>query len=195
MPNPQSKFMFWSFSPEYQGRRDFIDPRVVLARYLGWKKTFAEYTDYSTPEPDNYNRAVFQSQPTECALIEDQVIFYDSLRQGWITLMYIPREQLTEVNTWITQLNPQADWRYYKAPQPKPNRHLLWTRHNFRKDEQTENERLYTMGYYENLKSKYFSDDAEYVDSLLGTARAVLENFVPEEQNDEVDDFSITAFS
>ena len=98
MPNPQSKFMFWSFNPEYQGRRDFIDPRVVLARYLGWKKTFAEYTEYSIPEPDNYNRAVFQSQPTECPLIEDQVIFYDNLRQGWITLMYVPQEQLTEVN-------------------------------------------------------------------------------------------------
>jgi hypothetical protein len=133
--------------------------------------------------------------PTECPLIEDQVMFYDSLRQGWITLMYVPQEQLTEVNAWITQLNPQADWRYTKAPKPKPHRQLLWTRHNFKINEQTENERLYTMGYYENLKSKYFSDDAEYVDSLLGTARAVLENFVPEEQNDEVDDFTITAFS
>ena len=35
-------------------------------------------TDFSTPEPDNYNRAVFTTTPQECLLIEDQIVYYDN---------------------------------------------------------------------------------------------------------------------
>ena len=48
----------------------------------------------------------------------------------------------------------------------------------------TDNERLYTMGYYEDLKVKYFNDDTTYVDSLLGSARAILSDPIPEELDD-----------
>jgi hypothetical protein len=48
----------------------------------------------------------------------------------------------------------------------------------------TTNEKLYAEGYYENFKIKYFSDDTEYVDSLLGVARVILKNPWPEAEED-----------
>lgn len=182
------KHMFWTYGPEYSGRTEFNDPRVVLARHTGWKKYHVPETDYCIPEPDNYNRAVFARLPIDCAMIEDQVIFYDQENQGWITLMYVPPEQLTAVDAWIQQCRPLANWIHLKAPKIKQRRGLLWTRDNISDSMQTDNERLYTMGYYEDLKVKYFNDDTEYVDSLLGTARAILKNPIPEEL-DEVDEF------
>lgn len=186
MPNPQSKFMYWSYGPEYQGTQDLPDPRIQLARQTGWKKFHSHETEYPTPEPDNYNRAVLAHIPIDCSILEDQV-FYKH-RDSWITLMYVPEEQIVQVDSWIRQCRPMAVWCHLKPPKVKPQRGMLWTRDNISDTNMTDNERLYTMGYFEELKVKYFSDDTEYVDSLLGSARAILENFVPEEQNDEVDD-------
>ena len=63
---------------------------------------------------------------------------------------------------------------------------MLWTRHNISDTNMTDNERLYTMGYFETLKVKYFNDDTNYVDSLLGQARAILKDPWPEVK-DETD--------
>jgi hypothetical protein len=72
------------------------------------------------------------------------------------------------------------------ASKIKPQRGLLWARHNIRNDNQTDNERLFTMGYFDEFKVKYFNDDATYVDSLLGEARASLKVLQPEvEEQDE----------
>jgi hypothetical protein len=184
MPNPQSRYMFWTYSPELKDKHDFPDPRIPIARHIAWTKTTNPDTEFFTPEPDNYNRAIFTEKITECTLVEDQVIYYDKVRQGWLTIMYVPDEQIQEIDAWITQSNKLAVWCHLKPPRIKPRRNLLWARGNIRDDTQTDNERLYTMGYYENLKVKYFSDDTTYVDSLLGEARATLKNFVPEEQSE-----------
>jgi len=186
MPNPQAKFMYWSYGPEYQGARDLPDPRLTLARHIGWKKVHSEDTEYPTPEPDNYNRAVYSSTPVDCSIIEDQVIY--KYKDAWITLLYVPSEDTAQVDSWIFQCKPKAVWCHLKAPKIKQQRQMLWTRHNISDTNQTDNERLYTMGYFEALKVKYFNDDTEYVDSLLGTARAILNDPIPEEL-DEVDDY------
>jgi hypothetical protein len=186
MPNAHSKFMYWTYSPTFKNKHNFIDPRIIIARHIGWLKNNIEVTDFSTPEPDNYNRAVFTTTPQECLLIEDQIIYYDNQNNGWITLMYVPPEQIEDVDDWICSCNKLAVWCHLKPPRIKQQRSLLWARHNISDTNQTDNERLYTMGYYENLKVKYFSDNTEYVDSLLGEARAILKNYVPEE-HDETD--------
>jgi len=181
------KHMYWTYGPEYALDCELNDPRLALARQIGWKKSLYAETEYTIPEPDNYNRAVFASTPIDCTIVEDQVIFKDKVGQGWITLLYVPDEQITAVDTWIEQCRPRAHWRHFKAPKIKPQRGMLWVRGNIRDDNQTDNERLYTMGYFEEFKVKYFSDDTEYVDSLLGEVRASLKNPQPEvEDYDEL---------
>lgn len=189
MTNPQSKFMFWTYSPDLKHRQDFPDPRIPIARQIGWTKTNNTFTEFTTPEPDNFNRAVLTKKIIDCPLVEDQVIYYDKIREGWITVMYVPQEQVELVDSWISNCDKLAVWCHLRAPRIKPQRNLLWARGNIRDDTQTDNERLYTMGYYENLKVKYFSDDATYVDSLLGEVRTALKNYVPEEYSEEVEDY------
>jgi hypothetical protein len=158
-----------------------------LAKWLGWKKSNYADTEYRTPEPDNYNRAVFAKTIIDCTIIKDQVIFYDKVGQGWITLMYVLDSQFTEVDSWIEQCRPQAHWVHLRAPKIKPSRGMLWTRNNISDNMQTDNERLYTMGYFDEFKIKYFSDDTTYVDSLLGEARAILKN--PQPEVEDCDEF------
>ena len=181
--------VYWTYSYEFSGKKDFIDPRIAIARQIGWKKGNCELTDYPTPEPDNYNRAVFTTKLWECPLVEDQVVYYDQSKQGWITVMYVPEEDTVEVDRWIQHLPTIAVWRHLKPSKIRPQRSLLWTRHNISDTNQTDNERLYTMGYFDELKVKYFSDDTAYVDSLLGEARAILKDPWPEAEEIEVDDF------
>ena len=181
------KHMYWTYGPEYANRCELNDPRIAVAKWLGWKKTNTVETEYRIPEPDNYNRAVFAKTPIDCSIVKDQVVFYDKLGLGWITLMYVPEHQTTAVDTWIQQCRPQAHWQHFKAPKIKPRRGILWVRGNINENNQTDNERLYTMGYFDNLKIKYFSDDTEYVDSLLGEARASLKN--PQLEVEDYDEF------
>tara|TARA_R110000868_G_scaffold396748_1_gene669039 strand:+ start:416 stop:979 length:564 start_codon:yes stop_codon:yes gene_type:complete len=180
------KHMFWTCAPEYFSTAELPDPRLAVARYTGWKKLHTPETDYCTPEPDNYNRAILSRNPVDCTIVEDQVIYYISANKLWITLMYVPEELVVQVDTWMAQCKPLAYWQHLRAPKIKPTRGLLWARGNIRDDTQTDNERLFTMGYFDEFKVKYFSDDTTYVDSLLGEARAALNSPQPEaEDNDE----------
>lgn len=183
-----AKHMYWTYAPEYTSKFELNDPRMILARYLGWKKLNTAETEYSTPEPDNYNRAVFASRPQECSIVKDQVIFYDKTNQGWITLMYVPELEINQVDAWILQSKFLAHWIHLRAPKIKPQRGMLWARGNISDTNQTDNERLYTMGYFDELKVKYFSDDTTYVDSLLGEVRASIKNPQPEVE-EQVDEF------
>jgi len=170
----------WIYPRYYRGRKDHTDPRLAIARQMAWKKyAQAEYTEYPVPEPDNYNRAVFSTKPIDCLLVEDQVIYYDASREGWITVLYVPDDKTELVDAWIKQF--PIYWHHLKPPKIKRQKPLLWTRPKISDDAMTTNEKLYAEGYYENFKIKYFSDDTEYVDSLLGVARVILKNPVPEE--------------
>lgn len=188
MPNPHPRHVIWTYGPEYQGLPDLPDPRIAIARHIAWHKSSTEYTEYPTPEPDNYNRAVVASVPIDCEIIEDQVFYYDTKRKHWITVMYVPEELCVAVDSWIKQCKPRAVWCHHKPPHIKPRKSLLWTRGNISDRNMTDNERLYTLGYFEKLKVKYFSDDTEYVDSLLGEARAILNDPWPEAEDDKVED-------
>jgi hypothetical protein len=179
----------WNYTRHFKLAQDLIDPRIAIARHLGWYRGTAPFTDFPTPEPDNYNRAIFAAKPINCELIEDQVFYYDVNRSYWFSVYYVPDEQVNEFETWIQIVKPTAYWRHLTAPKVRPQKTLLWTRDNKSINTLTDNERLYTMGYYENLKVKYFSNDTAYVDLQLGKSRDLLKNYVPEEHSDEVEDF------
>lgn len=97
-------------------RREFSDPRLPVAKHIGWQKLFGSETMYCTPEPDNYNRAIMTKKPMECVFVEDQVIYKDLNKDMWITLMYIPDDQQGEYETWINRLQPCAHWQHANAP-------------------------------------------------------------------------------
>jgi len=111
----KNRYIFWTYNMP-KPRRDYNDPRLPVARHIGWQKLFGAETMYCTPEPDNYNKAIVTKTPTECVFIEDQVIYKDINKGVWITLMYVPEEQLAEYDAWMIRLQPQAHWQHLNPP-------------------------------------------------------------------------------
>jgi len=174
----------WIYSKTFQSQRNLLDPRIAIARHISWHRGKSLDTPNPVPEPDNYNRSIFADQPQECKFIKDQVFYFDKTRNAWFSVYYVPELQIEEFNSWIQEIKPSAYWLHTHTPKPRPQRSLLWGRGNVSSRFLTDNERLHTLGYYENLKVKYFSDDIEYIEALLGESRDLLKNFVPEEQSD-----------
>jgi hypothetical protein len=111
----KNKYIYWTYNG-FKPRRDFVDPRLAVAKHIGWQKLFGPDTMWNVPEPDNYNRAILTEKPTECVFIEDQVIYKDVAKDVWITLMYVPDEQLSEYDAWMLRLQPLANWQHNNAP-------------------------------------------------------------------------------
>ena len=111
----RNKLIHWTYNT-HRPKRDYIDPRLLVARHIGWTKIAGSETIFSVPEPDNYNRAILTQRPVECVFIEDQVIYKDLNKNMWITLMYVTEEQLGEYNAWLNRLQPDAYWQHTQAP-------------------------------------------------------------------------------
>lgn len=118
------KLIDWTYQA-HRPKRDYIDPRLPVARHIGWTKMFGPDTEFSVPEPDNYNRAILNKKPVECLFVEDQVIYKDVSKDMWITLMYVPEEQLYQYDEWLWQLRPEAYWQHTNAPKIRYRRESL----------------------------------------------------------------------
>lgn len=146
-----------------------FDPRLPISQHLLWQKSSQAITEYTTPEPSNYNRALIADQPIECKFIQDQVFYRDLKTNKWFTVYYVPPAQITEFDLWIIEQDFLFRWYHPQPPEIKIHRKLLHSRHN---GELTANERLFGMGYYAKLTSKYFSDNDTMLLERLGPARA-----------------------
>lgn len=143
-----------------------VDPRIAIAKHIGWSRPLTGMTDYSLPEPDNYNYAVFNPLPWECPIIEDQVFYYDRRLQGWWTVYYVTEEVEDEFIAWAHPLQFGLCWATPRRPTKlRHRRTLLWSRTCA--VEQTSEERLFTMGYYDKLQTTYNID----ISQALGTPR------------------------
>lgn len=142
-----------------------IDPRIAISRHIGWTRPLSNITDYSLPEPDNYNFAVLNPRPCECPLIKDQVFYLDKKSKNWWTVYYVPEDQREEFLTWARPLTFEVCWTPQRCSSIRHPRTLLWTRGTTA--EQTTNERLYTMGYYDLLQSSLNID----ISNILGQPR------------------------
>lgn len=89
---------------------DYSDPRIIIAKHIGWQKYAGSDTIYSIPEPDNYNRAVFTEKPVECKLVEDQVVYKERVKNGWMCVLLVSDAEEQAYNTWLEQLKPLAHW-------------------------------------------------------------------------------------
>ena len=154
--------------------RQPADPRLAISQHVGWAKQGSEYTEFSLPEPINYNRAIYHSKYIECAFVKDQVFYLEPKLKVKVSVYYVPQNQLAEFDSWMAAQPHDYLWKYlYELPLKKPRR-LLTVRKNLAGI--TDNERLYTMGYYEKLGSKYFSEDDTMLSERLGPARADILN-------------------
>lgn len=118
------KLNHWTYSAQAP-KRDYIDPRLPVARQIGWTKIAGIDTHFSVPEPDNYNRAVLTDKPVECPFVEDQVIYKDIRKGMWITVMYVPEEQLYQYDEWLWRLRPEAYWQHTNAPKIRYRRESM----------------------------------------------------------------------
>ena len=112
----------WTYAGS-KPRREYTDPRIPVARQIGWTKVLGE-TTYTIPEPDNYNRAVVTDTPVECVAIEDQVIYRDLNKNHWVTVLYVPDDQHAEYDSWLSRLKPIAHWQHTKAPKLRKPRSI-----------------------------------------------------------------------
>jgi hypothetical protein len=168
----------WTYSKGYDGNENLLDPRSLIARQISWQRPSGNITDFTVPEPENYNRAVYTPQPVEFDWIKYQVIYKYMNRNAWITACYLTAEECVKFDAWA-QANDITYWRHHKARPFRESRPLLYR--GATKAEISLDERLLTMGYYENFVVKYFSDNAQLVHSRLGTPRECL----PDLLNDE----------
>ena len=187
---------YWKFiDPELSL---LCDPRIAITRHLEWTNLSRKDSTWSGPEPDNYNFAIFDQRPHDLKFIKDQVWYKidDMYRRtpitGWMSVYYIPEpEQQTEFRRAIIRLQPQAFW-YNAKSQPLRTKRKLLERENHHKSRSDTNfnteERLWQMGYFENLKLKYFDGDERFI-KVLGTPRGVVLNYQPEVDSNEVEDY------
>lgn len=178
LPNPNNHIVKWIYSSNYTGPQTLIDPRIPVARHLAWTKSSTPYTEYSIPEPENYNRAIFTTKPIELTWIRDQVIYKDAYRNGWITLCFLPESQVKKFDDWVLLMD-MTYWRHIKPGNIKIHKPML--QRGASVNDMSLDERLLTMGHYKNLVVKYFDGDPQYVRSRLGEARANLTDLIKDD--------------
>lgn len=173
---PAVKAYNWIYNRDYNGPKNFVDPRMAIAWHIDWKRPLSrEWTENPTPEPDNYNWAMASITPHECPIVKYQVIYRDYYRKIWLTVMLVEtRMKIVDIKKWMRNRDSVAYWQHLNAPMVRQPRPLLWNRQ--RATELTIEENLYTRGYYENFRSKYFCDGthAEFFNTRVGEARALL---------------------
>lgn len=173
---------YWTYDPAVIGKKTFVDPRIAIARHIGWEKYTGVDTTWPSPEPDNFNAAVFTARPVGCDFIRDQVIYYDEYRVGWMTVMLVLDNQTEDYAQWLVDINPMAHWQYPKPAPVRPRRNFLRLRGEVDPTkEMTLNERLYTMGYFETFERKYCANTT-IVSSRVGLPRGNLMDFIQEDE-------------
>lgn len=148
-----------------------VDPRIPVARHIGWQANTNCYspTPWRVPEPHHYNYAVRSLRALDCDFIKNQVFYKDMNQNLWWSLYFVAEDLATRFKLWAHSQPIDIYWYNVKQPQIKEHQRLLY---NTSCAEINANERLFQMGYYADLRSKYFtdSDDTILLD-LLGPIR------------------------
>jgi hypothetical protein len=116
--------IYWRFARSYEGRTDFLDPRLAIAKQIGWRKGINSSTEFSVPEPDNFNRAIVCAKWIECEFLEDQVMFYDRVRKSYISCYYVPLKQIKQFDAWVKTLAPIGVWYHTNPPKIKERKSI-----------------------------------------------------------------------
>jgi len=132
------------------------DPRIAIAKHMGWTRPIGQVTEYSLPEPDNYNYAGLSVKPIECPFLSHQIFYQPNKTKLWWSVYYVTEENNEEFLAWSENIEYLQCWTPFKSTRLREQRPMLWTRANV--SEQTLPERLYTMGYYDELQKEFNID-------------------------------------
>lgn len=138
------------------GGQYILDPRVAMAKHIGWTRPFSHETEYTIPEPDNFNYAVLNPVPVECPCIQNQVFFKDTRSKLWWSVYFVPPELEQEFLTWADDKEFKLRFCPHRYAKVRKFRPFLWTKKAAA--EQTLPERLYKMGYFDKLQNKFDVD-------------------------------------
>lgn len=186
---------YWQYID--QNCPQLFDPRVNISQHMAWILP-SGVSNYRGAEPDNYNFAVFDQQPRELKFIKEQCWYkvnqtHRRIRiTGWMSVYVADcTEAATLFNREILKIQPQAVWRFPRAKPMRIKRTLIDRENIFRPKSDTNfttEERLWQMGYYENLQNKYFNGDERFI-KVVGTPRGCVLNYQQEVDNEKVEDF------
>ena len=162
----------WTHRDKESYMKNFIDPRIAIAHHINWRRNYSE-TEFSLPEPDNYNFATMSARPLYCDFIGNQVWYRDKIKLCWVSVFLVAINITDDFKTWLKQQPWTSYWRTGKPLPLRTRRPMLWNRRTA--TELTLEERLYLSGYYKNFIAKYFADGhAEFVYRRLGEPRGRL---------------------
>lgn len=149
-----------------------IDPRSAIVKHIGWTPNTISHgaiTEWRTPEPINYNRAVVADRPLDCEFVRDGVFFRDEETGKWWSVFLVPREQSIQFKHWADQQPIDFFWYHSRPPALRQGKKLLFN--NKKAVDITVNERLYQLDYYQKFAVKYFAGDQTIVRQQLGPIR------------------------
>jgi hypothetical protein len=180
-----SSIPIWHYQGE--GQRPYLaDPRTPIARHIQWSKPIygkegRGLTDWSVPEPDAFNSALFASKPIECPFIRNQVWYYDENRRAWFSVYFVEKDQKAEWSRWAMKQNWIAQWTVFKPSQLRKPRPMLEEKKRKKATyEPSLNERLHELNYYSTLLNKVEEDMKPSVLQRIGDLTdnsAVLRDF------------------
>lgn len=156
----------WNFKPGYQGERIEFDPRVPVARHIGWRRPsqFGQPTTWSLPEPDNYNTAIYDKRIHEFPFIEEMVAYRHL--DGWISIYLCNYSvRMDWIRQVIREIKPWATW-YGKGVAMRKPITCLTVDNRINRADFTDEERFNELGFWDTLKMK--TDDPRIIDSRIG---------------------------
>ena len=163
-------------------KRDVLknDPRVAIARHMEWQPNYNynALVVWHGIEPVNFNHALFGARPLECKFIQDSVIYKDTKTSKWWSVFLVPDNLEERFELWLKEQPIDIHWFASKRTRIRARQGLLY---NTKNADINTNERLFQMGYYAKLGSKYFTDtdDTMLLDRLGPIRDCVLDG--PEE--------------
>ncbi len=175
--------IMWQYNEAFLGVKNLVDPRIPIAKHLNW--TPSVNTLWSQPEPDNFNASLFSSVPLEYPNAKHQVFYKDNVRNGWFSVYYIKPTLTLDWHEWFTTQPYWAKWYSTKHGAFRNKLTLLGNKPYRQTRDLSENERLYQMKYYEELKYKCV--DSSIIDVRVGTPREGLVDLGPEPEVEDDD--------
>jgi hypothetical protein len=162
---------YWCMSPGERFAQPLPDPRIAVVSHIDWVPN--KYSNWSRPEPDNYNRAIFDNKAIYIEGIRNQCWYRDHRRGGWFSLYYVKGDEAEVFVDYIKANRVRAFWNYKSvAVRSIIPRIDLESKRNYGKIMNlTVDERLYDLGFYNMLLDKGL--DPEYLQKIVGTRRDI----------------------
>jgi hypothetical protein len=172
--------MAWHLKKGYEPTSIFIDPRLPVVKHIGWSmNVYHGKTFNRTPEPDNYNFAIFAKRAYDIEGIRFQTWYRDRMRGGWFSLSVLRTPEETQLaHNWLQANDWYGYWLYEAAPAIRPTMTSIeqQTLKKNTKPEPCLDELLFNQGFYDKLLIAGLDEIS--LQRMVGTPREI--NYEPD---------------